>query len=77
MNDREFELVQAIERGMLNGNRAPGDPVPIVVYASGLSAADRFLLYGTGETARRDRERAQWNAEVDAKKAAKRARVEP
>lgn len=34
-----------------------------------LSAADYFMLYGTGEVARREAERAAWNAEVDRRKA--------
>jgi len=34
-----------------------------------LSAMDYYMLYGTGETQRREEEREAWNRAVDAKKA--------
>jgi hypothetical protein len=33
-------------------------------------AAERFMLHGTGEQTNRERERAEWNARIDAKKRA-------
>lgn len=70
MNDREYEAVLEIERAILNGNRKPGDLVP-----AGLSfsvAADRYMMYGTGDTALREQERAEWNKRVEARKQVKR-----
>lgn len=59
MNERELEAVQEIERTGAH-------------IGTGLSPADYFMLYGTGEKARRDHEREVWNAQVDARKRAKR-----
>lgn len=58
MNERELEAVALIARR--NG------------ISSG-AAAERFMLYGTGELQRRDNERARWDARVDAEKAARKA----
>ncbi len=48
-----------------------------IARAKGMSfsaAADWYLQYGTGELAQRENERAEWNAEVDRRKALKNQR---
>lgn len=56
MNDRDMDNIEAIERA--------GKHI-----GTGLSPMDYYILYGTGETQRREEERAAWNRAVDAKKA--------
>ena len=56
MNYQDVENIRDIERAGAH-------------VGSGLSAIDYYILYGTGETARRAAERAAWNKAVDEKKA--------
>jgi hypothetical protein len=56
MNHRDMDNIEAIERA--------GKHI-----GTGHSAMDYYILYGTGETKRREEDRAAWNRAVDSKKA--------
>lgn len=63
MNDLQLEMVIDIER---SGQHK----------ASGLSAVDYFMLYGTGEEARKADDRARWNSQLEEKKRTTKLKVE-
>ena len=56
MNHRDMAKIEAIERAGTH-------------IGTGLSPMDYYMLYGTGETQRREEERAACNRAVDAKRA--------